>query len=726
MRMSYEILGLSRVYNRAAEKFGITSPKTSEVVSRPSRREALGGGSIGFSNDLSSINASETSRALSHRLAAQDAYAQLDEIAQWIGTPGGRGRVIPSQPTLDTIHEVRTFEADGSLATRRVRLLRRLGAGLAGTVYLAEDESGNTFVEKHFGDVPADGTKRLGRWLSDVLFSLFRQAPLSFREIPEAVVASHLINQFVVSLSQARYGYALTPSILYTRYDATTGGYVQAFEYVKGRPLRPCNGNLPLLGEGELLRETMRMWRNFLADDLGFWGLARQVDTANPNSFSNIWVTDDQHILLLDIVPGLPGFLEPRYIWLGLSRGQFPPFGDAIDFRRLERSLAAHSSGPDLHNSLELLRAAVRRWQDSEPRLCASPLRPFQVLFDQKIRQVQRRRLLVHLEVKGAISAMQAEDYRGFLETTGRFPKLLRHTLLKMSPRPIHCLLTDGRYALKFIGNLGSNLTKLSRHIGVCTIRLASMAWRLSSGTFSMLMSRDERLRRCHIEISRWIEQEQQLDRLSLAEADQLHEELKGAEVPDLAGLFILHMMIGALKQAILGPSVLWLGAAVAAGQVWLAAPALISPILRVAATVWIGLWRRPEIVFMSAIPTIGVLAAPLHLVRRQSKLGAFIIRCIAQRAALRIPGFGERGSLTELLAVAAAEVFLIRLGGILPVFLIAGFGLALLGQPVLAVLAVFAYGAITLLTVVEASRNTAAIDTWLYGMPNKERLIRS
>src|SRR5688500_12935444 len=122
MRMSYEILGLSRVYNRAAEKIGITSPKTSEVASRPSRREALGGGSVGFSNDLSSTDAIETSLAHSHRLAAQDAYDQLDEIARWIGTPDGRGRVITSQPTLDTVHEVRTFEADGCLATRRVRL----------------------------------------------------------------------------------------------------------------------------------------------------------------------------------------------------------------------------------------------------------------------------------------------------------------------------------------------------------------------------------------------------------------------------------------------------------------------------------------------------------------------------------------------------------------------------------------------------------------------------
>ena len=209
----------------------------------------------------------------------QDPCARLDAIARWIGTPAGRGRIVPSAPALNVGHEVRTFEADGSLATRRLRLRRRLGAGLAGTVYLAKDDAGAVFVEEHFGAIPVDGAKRLGRWMAGALFSLFRQAPLSFREIPEAAVASHLANRFIVLLSRARYGSALTPSIS-TPLRSPTGGYVQAFEYVKGRPLRPCDRDLPLLGEGSLFRTTMRGWRDFLADDLGFWGLARQVDPA--------------------------------------------------------------------------------------------------------------------------------------------------------------------------------------------------------------------------------------------------------------------------------------------------------------------------------------------------------------------------------------------------------------------------------------------------------------
>jgi hypothetical protein len=650
----------------------------------------------------------------------QDPCARLDAIARWIGTPAGRGRIVPSAPALNVGHEVRTFEADGSLATRRVRLRRRLGAGLAGTVYLAEDDAGAVFVEKHFGAIPVDGAKRLGRWMAGALFSLFRQAPLSFREIPEAAVASHLANRFIVLLSRARYGSALTPSILYTRYDATTGGYVQAFEYVKGRPLRPCDRDLPLLGEGSLFRTTMRGWRDFLADDLGFWGLARQVDPANPNAFSNLWVTDDRHVLLLDIVPGLPGFLEPRYIWLGLTRGQFPPFSDAIAFDRLEGYLSAHAPEASWHDDLGLLRAAVGCWQDSEPRLCASPLRPLRVLLSRNLRQRQRRALLVHLETKGAISAQQAEEYRRSLETTGRFPKLLRHTLLRMSPRPVHRALTDGRYALRLVTNIRAVLARIGRSVAARVRGLANVAWGLLVETFRMLMSRKERLRRCHAEMSRWIEQEQQLGRLSPARADRLHEAFKQDEIADLLGLFIIHTLIGALKQSILGPSVLWLAAAAAAGRLWLAAPALVSPVLRVAATVWIGLWRRPEIVLLSAVPMVGVLAAPLYLVRRRTELGAFTIRCVAQGAALRVPGFGERGSLAELVAVAVAQVFLIDLGGLQPLFLIAGLGLVLLHQPGLAALAVAVDAALVLATAVRRTKGPANTDEWRWGMPDQ------
>lgn len=320
------------------------------------------------------MHAEGASERLTLRPPRRDARSRLQAIACWIGTPAGRGRIVPSAPVLGAGQDVRTFEADGTLGERRVRLIRRLGAGLAGTVYLAEDDAGITFVEKHFGAVPAEGNKRVGRWLADGLFALFRQAPLSFRELPEAAVAGHLANRFVVALSHERFGFSITPPLLYTRYDPRTGGYVQAFQYVQGRPLRPCEDGLPLFGEASLFRPTMRRWRDFLSEDLGLWGLARQVDPANPNSFSNLWVTQDRHVLLLDVVPGLPGFLEPRYLWLGLIRGELPPFGDAIDFDRLSRSLRDHGHAVEhWQEDLELMKEAVAGWKDAEPKLCSSP-----------------------------------------------------------------------------------------------------------------------------------------------------------------------------------------------------------------------------------------------------------------------------------------------------------------------------------------------------------------
>lgn len=648
----------------------------------------------------------------------QDPQARLEHIAHWIGTPAGRGRIIPSTPALGIFHEVQTFEADGSLNTRRIRLRNRLGSGLAGTVYLVEDDTGSVFVEKHFGSIPATGSKQFGRWLTGALFALFRQAPLSFRELPEAVISSHLTNRFVVSLSQNKYGYSITPSILYTRYDVTTGGYVQAFEYVEGRPLRPCDGDLPLLGEGGLFRGLMQQWRDFLADDLGFWGLARQVDPSNPNSFSNIWVTGEQHVLLLDIVPGLPGFLEPRYIWLGLSRRQFPPFSDAINFVQLENYLSENALETSYHDDFELLRVAVDRWQDSEPRLWASPTRALQILRSDRLRQAQRRALLVHLEVKGAISGIQVETYRSLFEATGRYPKLLRHTLLKMCPLSIHRALTDGSYALALIINIWAIVAWLGRLMSTRVRSFIKAALVLLTGTFKLLVNRDERHRRCHLEIGEWIEFEQRYGRLSSAEADRHRGALQQSEIADLTGLFLLHTMVGGLKQAFLGPSVLWLGAAVATEQLWLLAPALVSPFLRLAATIWVGLWRRPELVLLSAIPTIGVLAAPLYLIRRRTELGAFIIRSVAQKLALRIPGFGEYGSLTELLAVAVAHVVLIKLGGLLPLFLVTAVGLALIGQPMLAAVATAIYAAIVVRVCFKMSKSPGNLSAWRLGMP--------
>jgi hypothetical protein len=619
----------------------------------------------------------QTVRQLERRVAP-DVRTRLDTVVEWIGRPEGRGRLRPMAPELDVERSVDVWEADGQLGSRRLRTLRHLGSGLAGTVYLVEDEEGRRYAEKHYGEVSAEGGHGLGQRLASWLFALFRQAPLSFRELPEAVVAVHLINRFIVSLSAAGLGYVLTPPIAYTRYDERTGGYVHAFPFVEGRPPRPWRPGLPILGEAGRLLPTMRRWRDFLAKELGLWGLARQVDPANPNSYSNVWITPDRHVLLLDTVPGLPGFLEPRYLWWGLARGDFPPFGDAIDFERLESYLRRHGDGdPAWDEDLALLKLAVEQWRASEPRLCSSPARPLQVVRDGRVRRATRVALLRHLEVKGAVSATQARAYRSTLAETGAFPGHVRHALLKMAPLPVHLALTDGAYARALLRRSWRLPLGLARKVGRVVARFATGVGRFAATTFRLLVDRDARLARWQTSVEGWIADEEALGRLTVPQAASLRAHVRDeGESADLAGLFVVHLGVSALKHSLLGPTGVWLALALATGNPWWAAPAAVAPTLRVAAALWLGLGRRLGLLVLCALPDVGVLAAPIYLLKRKPELGGFIIRSLAARAASRVPGFGARGALIEVVAVIAVQVLLIDPARMLPVIAVA----ALLG----------------------------------------------
>jgi len=661
--------------------------------------------------------------------------ARIDAIADWIGRAHGRGAIHPSAPDFDVAKHVKTWEADGRLATREIRILKLLGSGLAGTVFLAQDEHGTQFIEKHYGEVPAKGSKKLGRFLTATIFTFFRQAPLSFRELPEAVIANHLTNRFIVELSRRRFGRSLTPPLLFTRYDEQTGGYVQAFTFVEGRPLRPweastTDGNLPLLGEAGLFYRTMQHWRDFLAKELGFWGLARQVDPANPNSYSNVWITPDKHALLLDVVPGVPGFLEGRYLWWGLWRGQLPPFSDAIDFRRLETYLSwqvpyiDESWGRDL----ALLRAAVMRWQNSEPRIWSSPFRLWRVLTDATVRGATRQALLTHLEVKGAISARQAVDYRVLLSSTGRFPRLSLHSILKMAPLRLHLLLTDSAYARRAVTKILRRGWRLPlRVVATIVLRLGRalvFVLKQAGYVWLLLTNRQERLERCHTEVGRWIEEEHELGRLPQADAARLRAELHSdREIADLGGLFAIHVAISALKQSVVGPSGAWMAMAIVTRNWWWAAPTMIAPVLRVIALLWLGLGNRLGLLFFSALPDVGVLAAPLYLLQRRALLGGFILRAFGRKVALKIPGFGERGSMAEMVGVAAAQVFMVDPGRMLPLVLVAAL-LGLLKHWLwLSGTAILVYFVAVLFSVIRrwpAPNDAPEASDWAIGLPER------
>ena len=630
-----------------------------------------------------------------------DPGGRLEAIARWIGTPAGRGPIVARAPTAGVLQEVRVWEASGELATRRIRIGRLLGAGLAGTVYEVGDEDGAVFVEKHYGGIP--GKKRFGGRLAAAVFSLFRQAPLSFRELPAAAVAIHLANRFIVAASVETFGRSITPPLLYTRYDARTGGYVQAFEYVEGRPLRPGGPGRPMLGDATTFRPLMRRWRDFVAHDLGFWGLARQVDPANVNAYSNVWVTPAGEAVLLDLVPGVPGFLEPRYLWWGLRRGQFPPFADAVDFARLERWLESHPSAASaVRGDLDLLRVAVQSWQASEPRLVSSPLRPLRLLTDARVRLATRESLLTHLEVKGALSRAQARVLREELAATGRFPKLLRHSMLKMAPLAVHRMLVEGTYAWQLARRVPQLPRRLARAAAAGASRIARRAIGLLLAVVRHLRSRELRIRAFRTRVGGWIDSERELGRLTEEEAARLRSQTDDdEETADLAGLFVVHLSISAVKHSLLGPSAVWLGLALATQKWWLALPALVAPLLRVAAAAAMGFGRRPALLMLSALPDIGVLASPLYLSRRGTELGTFVVRVCAQKLALSVPAFGQRGGLLEIATVAATQVLVVGPARILPwAFLLAFFGL-LQGASWPVLLALALYGAAIVLALV-------------------------
>ncbi len=625
------------------------------------------------------------------------------------------------------VTQINTFEADGTLGTRRLRLLRLLGSGLGGMVFLAEDPAtGVLFVEKHYGAVPAHGAKQLGRQLAETFLLVSREAPPSYRVRPEAAIAAHLTNRFVVACAGRRGLRPFTLPVLYTRYDEQTGGYVHAFPYVQGRPLQPWSASLPLFGEAALFAETMRAWRDFMADELGFWGIARQVDPRNFNSYSNLWITPDHHVLLLDIVPGIPGF-EPPYLWRGLMRGEFPPFGDAMEFARLETFLRAHPLEPaeTWANDLELFRTAVQQWQASEPRLWSSPVRWWHVLADPEIRGATRAGLVTHLEVKGAIAPGQAAGYRQRLAQTGRFPKLIRHHVLSTMPLPLHRFLTDGRYAWRSL--LGSwRLPLKAWRVAVDGARAAmALSRQWATFTWRLWTSRSFRIETVQQLLGHWIEESQQLGRLRPDEAMRLQQTIKAGdrEVADLTGLFALHVTLRAVKPLGFTPtSLVFLTTAVVTGNWWWGLPILVDPLLRVAATLWIGRGRYGRTLLLSALPVVGLLSAPLSLLRQQPEVGGFMVRAMAQEAASRVPGFGERGARLEMLAVAAVQTLIVDPAPWLaPVLLAASIG-AVLHWPWLVGVAAATYSGAVLTSVVRRWRPSgpSALPRWRFGLPDR------
>jgi hypothetical protein len=567
------------------------------------------------------LNQAEESEAAAAGAVGEPSDDEVRRISGWIGSPGANVKAEATEPALDTERDVRIFTADGKLSTRKIKTLRRLGSGLAGVVYETEDvTTGQRFVEKYYGNVTEQSLgKRIGRTLRNFAFAIFRGTPPPFMVNIYAVLANQYTSLIIGKLLHEKFGYRVTPAILYTRYDEETGGYVQAFEYIEHRPARVTTYTPDTdwrdafrLGEAREAINFGDKINRFLEDEVGLWGPASQVRTrmrrwwtwnVNLNAPNNIVIEEATgRFIALDFVMGIPRgivfagpfeMFEWGYFIKGLVTGNFPVFADAIDFVKLDLYTSRDwpsSKNRDIRMCREWLRFSVNKWRQSEPR-------------------------------------------KGY-----------RIEYLKTSFRKIWRLILDA---------------KLLEKIRAAWNRIPDWAKTL----WMLLTDKDYRFTIAKERIEQWLDEDLKAAEVTAQEKEVMLQELE--DKSNFALISILGLLIG-LKMTVGVLKWLGIGVAVSTSQWWVALGLFfMDGVIRAVLTVALSGLRYPVAILVGAFPMIGNFGIPAQMIKTAPHLGPYIIRKMFAGAASKIPGLGERGALVYILANKTADVFILFLSNI-------------------------------------------------------------
>ncbi|UCC95705.1 MAG: hypothetical protein JSW40_02880, partial [Candidatus Omnitrophota bacterium] len=357
---------------------------------------------------------------------------------QYIGSPAGQGKAKKTPPILDIPIRRQVLTRYGDLTEKEIVLTRRLGSGLGSVVYKGRC-NGKEVVEKFTASLPLESRiKGLSKKIMEAVSFLFRQASASYRTNFYAAMANHYASLIIADASEFEFGESIVPCLEYTSYDAESGGYVTAYEYVEGRPIR-------FGSEEHLLKEKLKEWKNFIADKLGLWGIARQCDARNINSPSNVFIVDENtnKMKLVDVTPAVMGGqiwllpLELEYFFKGLATGNFLPFGDAVDIKRLyeyrrkvlDKTLRlSEIFGKErilkFKDNCESFKFYLNKWRNSEPVILRSPFRVLELIFNIETMKSIIITAITNFEYSGVINAKTASFLRAQTETTDRRLKL--------------------------------------------------------------------------------------------------------------------------------------------------------------------------------------------------------------------------------------------------------------------------------------------------------------
>ena len=565
----------------------------------------------------------------------QESYLNLpfaDKIRKYIGSPEGMGKCKCMSPVVGSSIRRHVITAQGDLRVIEVVLERVVGAGLSSIVYKGFYE-GKEVVEKFTGNIKINEiTKAVGKKFMELVFALFRQSSVSYRNNFYAAMSSHYASLIIESASIIEFGESIIPRLQYTCYDSQSGGYIIANEYISGRPIRPGE-------EEKILKENLSIWKSFIGDKLGLWGIARQCDSCNINSPANVLVVDEhtKAMKLIDITPGILGGqiyllpLEIRYFFKGILTGNFLPFGDAVDIIQLHHYCGSFEkkckTEKDCYNFKQLKESIqhfsffLTKWRDSEPAVFRSPKRIYELLLNKRTMQATMRTMANNLEYKGALSVQEAECIRQDLYREQNYIQFMRLRICLLCSIIRYTTRTAVKQLYRFIRFcfLGMPPKILLSSIRFCRFLIKIY----TNSTFRKHWTKEK--------FTRWIYCAQHIDRsITEKEANVIYDELQKEDALEILELMPLWTLVKIIKPPFLGTAsnILSFYMLISTFNPYWLIPLFVDGIIRCIIAVLFTGFKHKTLLVTSLIPTLGfVIPVPVQLMKDSPYLCRFFLK---------------------------------------------------------------------------------------------------
>ncbi len=608
-----------------------------------------------------------------------------------------------------------TAPKDAAAVPKSVHVERVLGSGRAARaqLVLATFDDGRQIrcVEKLFSP----------GWLTRVIYRVSFQSPFAYQSNRDAILACFYRRRVAAAVIAASDTNASVAMPIYVRFDQPTRSWVLAATWIDGRGIRPAPVDTARVvrrrkssGDGSQLDapeidapeidqivQIMSELERLLVD-CGMVGSGWQVSPRAIVSTANLLRTG-QRYTIVDLESGIPAVLVPKYIVSAARCGSCPPF-DELDAKRLRSWLRTNDRlllfrlgsqrHRQLHNDAERLIEHSESWKAGELALLR---RPWRLLRSNGFAEYQQECLRRWRQdgITGSSSDQQPST-------------IAQHAIWWTAWLPLGMGRVSGRLigdqslraeAMLCLRSAAVRREKLRQRITnaqqqwIASERLPPSV-RLSAITFVMhhvlqsiaparlhrwLVDHQQRrasflwcvLLICSGRYQSWygqrmivkaIDRWQSSDRISVHEAAQLRDDLRGHEVHAYLRGFGGHIALKAVSPVLAPAKVGGLAMFLSQGNVWGLLPMLILPLVRT--LIAVASWRatsRDRVPHAAALatswlPTFGLIAFPLQMVATRPRLSSFLIRDSASQLGRRIPIYGGSDSRTEIALIRATD----------------------------------------------------------------------